>query len=430
MRRKARKGGGRQVSLRIEALGARGDGYAVFEGKPVFVPLTQTGDAVLARITGETAAGFRGEIIELQEEGPGRIEPPCPHFGPCGGCALQHLDEASYHAWKEQLLPKALAQRGLGEAELRPVTWIAPATRRRVVLAAKGQGRGLNLGFHERYSHKVVDLRQCLIMTPALLALLPALREALRALPSGKQGLTVTLSETESGIDLLLEGEKELDLAAREALAELAEAQDLARISWCEGRGEAEPLAERRAPRLTFGGVAVTPPPGGFLQPSREGEIALRDLMLEARPAGARRLLDLFSGCGSFSFPLLGEGAVTAVDGDAAAIAALADAARLPALQGRVETERRDLFRQPYLPEELNAFDTVVFDPPRAGAQAQAEHLASSRVPVVLAVSCNPATFARDARILVDGGYRLAWAAPVDQFVWSPHLELVAKFER
>ncbi|MEX0922875.1 MAG: hypothetical protein WDZ84_08870 [Rhodovibrionaceae bacterium] len=432
MRRKARKGGGRQIALRIEAIGARGDGYGDLEGKPVFVPLTQAGDSVLARITGETAAGYRGEIIELEQPGPGRQEPPCPHFGPCGGCALQHLDQVSYRAWKDSLLPRALRQRGLEAEEIRPTAWIGPGTRRRVVLTAQGAGQGLRLGFNERYSHKVVDLRHCLLVTPAILEVLPGLRAALAGVPSGKQGLTVTLSETESGLDLLLEGEKPLDLAAREALAALAEAWDLARISWREARGGegGEPVAQRRAPKLTFGGVAVTPPPGGFLQPSREGEAALRGLLLEGRPKGAARLLDLFSGCGSFSFPLLGEGALKAVDGDAAAIAALANAARLPALQGRVESERRDLFRRPYLPEELNAFDTVVFDPPRAGAQAQAEQLAASRVPVVLAVSCNPATFARDARLLVDGGYRLRWVAPVDQFVWSPHLELVALFAR
>lgn len=430
MRRKARKGGGRQVNLEIAAIGARGDGFAELEGRPVFVPQTVPGDRLRVRVTGETSAGFRGEPMELIAEGPGRQEPPCPHFGPCGGCALQHLDVASYRTWKEQLLPKALAQRGLEEMELRPVTWIAPATRRRVVMAAKGQGRGLRLGFHERYSHNVVDLGQCLIMTPALFDAVAPLREALMAVPSGKRGLTVTLTETESGLDLLLEGEGRLDLAARESLAAFAEAQDLARLSWRESGEMVEPLAERRAPKLIFGGIEVTPPPGGFLQPSREGEVALRDLVLEALPEGAERVLELFSGSGSFTFPLTGRAAVRAVEGDEGAVGALDAAARLPHLQGRLETEQRDLYRRPYGADELEGFDSVVLDPPRSGAQGQAERLAASSVKSVLAVSCNPATFARDARTLVDGGFRLAWAAPVDQFVWSPHLELVAKFER
>ena len=430
MRRKARKGGGRQVNLEIEAIGARGDGFAELEGRPVFVPQSAPGDRVRVRIAGENAAGLRGEPLELEVEGPGRQEPPCPHFGPCGGCALQHIEESSYRDWKAQLLPKALGQRGLEGVELRPVTWIAPATRRRVVLAAKGQGRGLRLGFHERYSHNVVDLRQCLIMTPALFAAVAPLREALRSVPSGKRGLTVTLTETESGLDLLLEGEEPLDLAARESLAAFAEAQDLGRISWRQGGDFVEPLAERRAPKLTFGGIEVTPSPGGFLQPSVEGEAALRDLVLEALPEDAGRVLELFSGIGSFTFPLAQRAAVRAVEGDEGAVAALEAAARLPHLQGRLESEQRDLFRRPYGADELEGFDAVVFDPPRAGAQAQAERLAGSSVKTVIAVSCNPATFARDARILVDGGYRLAWAAPVDQFVWSPHLELVAKFER
>ena len=429
MRRKARKGGGRQVNLAIEAIGARGDGYAELDGRPVFVPLTLPGDEVVARITGETSAGLRGEVIELVVAGPTRREAPCPHFGPCGGCALQHLEDAAYRDWKAQLLPKALAQRGL-ETELRPMTWIDPATRRRVVLAAKGQGRGLKLGFHQRHSHDVVDLEACLIMTPQLFAALAPLREALRAVPGGKRGLTVTLTETENGLDLLLEGEKPLDLAAREALAGFTETQDLARISWREIGEAVEPVAERRPPKLTFGGVEAVPPPGGFLQPSAEGEAALRDLVLEALPEQPNRILELFSGCGSFTFPLLRRGAVKAADGDPAALGALQEAARLPELQGRLESEQRDLFRRPYGTDELKRFDTVVFDPPRAGAHAQAERLAESSVRTVVAVSCNPATFARDARTLVDGGYRLAWAAAVDQFVWSPHLELVAKFER
>ena len=429
MRRKARKGGGRQVSLVIEAIGARGDGFAELEGKPVFLPLTLPGDEVVARITGETGAGLRGESVELSTPGPGRREPPCPHFGPCGGCALQHLEEEAYRAWKAQLLPKALAQRGL-ETELRPVTWIDPASRRRAVLAAKGQGRGLRLGFNQRFSHEVVGLQACLILTPALFAALAPLREALRSVPSGKRGLIVTLTETESGLDLLLDGETPLDLAARESLAAYAGERDLARISWRESGGEVEPLAERRPPKLTFGGVEVVPPPGGFLQPSAAGEAALRDLILAALPEDPGRILELFSGCGSFTFPLLRRGAVAAADGDAAALGALEAAARLPELQGRLKAEQRDLFRRPYGADELKSFDTVVLDPPRAGAQAQAERLAESPVKTVVAVSCNPATFARDARILVDGGYRLLWAAPVDQFVWSPHLELVAKFER
>jgi 23S rRNA (uracil1939-C5)-methyltransferase len=288
----------------------------------------------------------------------------------------------------------------------------------------------LQLGFLGRQSHRVVDLRSCLILTPTLLALIAPLRTALDLLVGARERWGLVVSETETGVDLCIQTRRAPELGDREALAALAEASDLARISWQDGEGEPEPVIVRRAPVVTFGEVAVTPPPGGFLQPSREGEKVLSELVLRHLPENASRVADLYCGCGTFTFRLAGRAPVSAIEGDAAATEALQAAARAAGLTDRASAERRDLARRPLTADELAPFDCVVFDPPRAGAKAQAEQLARSRVPRIVAVSCNPATFARDARILADGGYRLTSVVPVDQFPWSAHLELVACLER
>jgi 23S rRNA (uracil1939-C5)-methyltransferase len=430
MRRKARPGGGRQAELTVDALGGRGDGVAQLEGRPVFVPLALPGERVRVRLTGERAGGFKAELLELLEPAAERIEAPCPNFGPCGGCTLQHLEEERYRAWKQGLVGQALARRGLSGEVVGPLVSIPPGTRRRASLAALRRGAGVLLGFRGRESHRVVDAAGCLLLTPGLMALLPPLRETLAGVLEDREAVQLTVSETEAGPDLLLVSPRAPDLAAREALVALAERADLARLSWGPPGEEPEPLALRKPPRVVLGGVAVEPPPGGFLQPSAEGEAALRRLVLASLPEGSDRILELFAGCGSFTFALAGRGRVHAVEGDEAALAALWAAARHAGLAGRLSVETRDLSRQPLTAEELAAYGCVVFDPPRAGAREQAERIAGSAVPAVVAVSCNPNSFARDARILVDGGYSLMEVTPVDQFPWSGHLELVASFRR
>ena len=423
------------MEVTFEALGGRGDGVAALDGRPLFVAHTLPGDRARVRITGERAGGLRGELLELIEAGPGRREAPCPHFGPCGGCSLQHLADREYADWKRGQVLQALARRGLDPAVVGNLVRIAANTRRRAVLTARrssgpGEGQGLRLGFYGRESHRVEDLQTCFVLTPGLLALVAPLRAALEALIGAEDRWGVVLSETETGVDLCLETRRAAGLRDREALAEFADSTDLARVSWRQADGEPEPIAVRRAPVVTFGTVAVTPPPAGFLQPSREGEAVLADLVLHGLPPAAGRVADLYSGCGAFTFRVAARARVSAADGDAAALEALEGAARRAGLADRVAAERRDLARRPLSAEELSPFDCVVFDPPRTGARAQAERLAESRVPRVIAVSCAPATFARDARILVDGGYRLTSLVPVDQFCWSPHVELVARLER
>lgn len=440
MRRRARRGGGRQVELTIEGIGARGDGYARLEPTRagdglVFVPFTVVGDRVRVRLSGTRPGGLKGEVVELIAEGPGRVAPPCPHFGPCGGCAVQHLAGATYVAWKQELVARALAQRGLASLPVRPLIRIPPGTRRRATLAAQRHGEVVRLGFHGRESHTVVDLSTCLLLRERLRALLPGLRAVLPAvLAEGEVG-AVTVLDAEEGPDVLVVSGQAPDLTARERLAAWAETADLARLSWAArpraGASLApEPVVVRRPPRVRLGGIALEPPPGGFLQPTAEGQAALVDAVLANLPARAQRVADLYCGCGTFAFSLAQRARVNAVDGDAPALAALWAAARRADLAGRIAVEERDLARAPLRPEELARFDAAVFDPPRTGAREQSAALAGSSVPVVIAVSCNPNTFARDARILVEGGYALVEVAPIDQFPWSGHLELVALFRR
>jgi 23S rRNA (uracil1939-C5)-methyltransferase len=433
MARRARSAGGRQLELTVETLGAQGDGQARLDEGVVFLPQILPGERVVARLGTGGAEGQRGEVLELLQASAERVEPPCPHFGPCGGCTLQHLSLDAYRRWKRGLLVEALQRRGFVEAEslVAPLVALPPGSRRRATLAAMRNGNRVLLGFHGRASHRLEDIRSCLILDSRLFAALQPLRQAFAAvLPEGKE-LSLALTLTDGGLDLLLSLPAEPDLRGREALAALAEAADLARLSIAVAGGTPQPLLERRPPRLSFGGVAVTLPPGVFLQATPEGEAALVAAVLDAIPATSETVADLFSGVGTFTFPLAGRGhRVHAVEGEAAAVAALEAAARSCGLFGRVTAERRDLERRPVLAEELEGGDVALFDPPRAGAKAQSAELAKSDLPLVVAVSCNPATFARDARTLADGGFRLVGATPIDQFPWTAHLELVAAFQR
>lgn len=425
------------AELTIAEVGARGDGVGLYDEAKVFVPLTVPGDRVRVRLAeskGDSKGdGLRGELLELLQPGPGHRAdpPPCGHFGTCGGCTLQHMDDEAYAAWKVGIVRTALDRVGLGDAVLEPLARTPPAARRRARLAALRRGRRVWLGFNERASHRLVDLVGCPILTPRLEALLPPLRAALaEALPDGG-ACDAVAADLEGGIDLLLVGPKRLERAARERLVRFAETAGIARLSWqADDRAESEPVAHRAPVVVRFAGVPVTPPPGAFLQASAQGEAALLAAVRTAIDSGvgsAGKLADLFAGLGTFALPLARDGrSVLAAEGDAPAMAALGKAgAGL-----RLVTERRDLFGNPLTGKELARFDAVVFDPPRAGAAAQAAALAGSRVPLVVAVSCNPATFARDARKLVDGGYALKRVSPVDQFLWSAHVELVGVFER
>ncbi|MGB8182821.1 MAG: TRAM domain-containing protein [Stellaceae bacterium] len=413
------------VVLTIESVGVRGDGVAHHDGKPVYVPFAAPGDRVRVRLS-EAKGERRGDIVELLAAGD-RTTPICAHFGVCGGCALQHLTDEAYVSAKLGWLRGALAQRGFAAVEFAPLRRLAPGTRRRARLALAREG-SVVAGFHGRMSHAIVDMRECHVLHPALFALVEPLRRLAATLLPKKGTAAASLTLGDAGVDVLLELPKAPALNGLESLARFAAEHDLARLSWRAGKVIA-PVAQRRPMRAVFAGVAVDLPPDAFLQASVEADAVLGALVLDA-VGTPRRVADLYSGIGTFTFALASRAPVHAVEGDAETAKALGHAAARANLGDRVTVERRDLARRPLSIEELARYDAVVFDPPRTGAAAQSRELAASAASRIVAVSCNPATFARDARILVDGGYTLAHVAPVDSFIWSPHLELVARFER
>ncbi len=417
------------VELHIETLGARGDGIARDGDGTVYVPHTVPGDHVSATLIdkpgNERREARHARLDRVLQPGPERVEPPCPHFGDCGGCAMQHLANDAYRRWKLEILHQALARRGLDENAIGEMISVPPASRRRARFAARRLRGGVHLGFNAPGSHNIVDLSICHILVPSIVAILDDLRLLLAALlpPGGKADVQIT--ETETGLDIWLVANIPHNAKNDMRLAEFAQTADLARLSTGT---RPDIVMVPRAPRITFNGVAITPPPDGFLQASLAGERALAGLV-RGGVGDAGRVADLYAGIGTFGFAMEAGVEVLAVEGAEAQVQALINA-RNQARRSRIEVQVRDLERRPLSGEELWSFDAVIFDPPRSGARGQTAHLATSPVPVLLAVSCNPSTFARDARTLVDGGYHLASVTPVDQFPWSRHLELVAKFQR
>jgi 23S rRNA (uracil1939-C5)-methyltransferase len=429
MRRKprpaAKPGPKRQAELVIEKLGTEGAGLARLDGKPVLVPDTLPGERVRIETDGSREPA---RLLERLCDSPDRIAPACRHFGTCGGCVLQHLAPTPYGNFKRQLIRDALGRQGLGAVDVAEPLVSPPASRRRATFEARRVAGGVVLGFHRRASHQILDLAECPVLRPAITALLPALRVWLAGLLGNGQSASVIVTEAETGLDLGLELPAEPDLAGLEALSTFAAAQDLARLWWRVAGAAPMPAAQRRPVTQHFGAVAAELSAGVFLQATAEGEMALRDAVIQGL-GSARRVADLFAGIGTFTLALAANRTVHAVESDAAALAGLAAAVRRAQLV-QVTTERRDLEARPLLSGELSGYDAVVFDPPRAGAKAQAEQLARSAVPIVIGVSCNPASFARDAAILAADGYALDRVLPVDQFLWSNHVELVGVFRR
>ncbi|WP_163847976.1 class I SAM-dependent RNA methyltransferase [Pseudooceanicola aestuarii] len=400
-------------TYQIESLGHHGDGIA---RGPVFAPMTLPGEVVSGTLQGDRLAELR-----ILEPSPLRVAAPCRHFRSCGGCAVQHAGDDFVADWKRGIVEEALRRQGLGFG-IGSVLTSPPRSRRRAVLSARRTKQGALAGFHGRASGSIVEISHCQLLLPGLMAGLPAARAVARSGAARKGEISVKVSLSDGGLDVEVTGGKPLDEALRLSLTEVAQAQDLARLSW-----EGEVVVTRRPPSHQMGPARVVPPPGAFLQATREGEAALRDAVLSVT-RGAKRVADLFAGCGTFALPLSAGTEVHAVEGNAAMIEALALAWRKAGGLHRLTTARRDLFRDPLTAEELAGFDAVVIDPPRAGAAAQVAQIAAAQVPVVAHVSCNPVTFARDARALVEAGYVMGPVTVVDQFRWSPHVEVVAGF--
>jgi 23S rRNA (uracil1939-C5)-methyltransferase len=408
--------------LTIARLGRRGDGVADTPDGAVYVPFVLPGETIEA----QSWPGHpdRRLPIKIDQASPDRIAPICPHFGTCGGCALQHWATVRYHDWKRGLVVEALSQAGLDVPVDDLVDAHGEGRRRAVLHARRGQGDVLKVGFAAPRAHVIVAIDHCPIFAPALDGAVAAAWAIAETIESMRKPLDIQVTGADNGLDIDLRGSGPLTPIATTALARVAAQHRLARLT-----RHGEIVAQQAAPIVTMGRARVTLPPGAFLQATAAGEAALAAPVLDYC-SDAKKIADLFAGVGPFALRLTEQSRVTAVDSDREAIAALKRAAETTHGLKAVAVETRDLFRRPLVAAELKSFDAVVFDPPRQGAEAQARALAQATVPVVVAVSCNPATFARDARILVDGGYRLTRVTPIDQFRYSPHVEIVARLEK
>lgn len=409
--------------ITIERLNLRGEGVA--------------GDTLVARaLPGELVEGeaVDGRIARARilTPSPHRVAAPCAHYRACGGCALQHADDGFVSEWKESVLRRALAGQGV-EAPFRQAHCSPPSARRRATLAGRRLKSGALVGFHARASDVVTSVPGCLLLAPALMAALPALEALVEAGGTRKGAMALAVTALAGGVDVAARGGRALDAGLRRDLPRIAAAHALARLTW-----EGELIYQPAPPVLALGRALVPLPPGAFLQATQEGEAALLAAVRAALGKGGEirgPVADLFAGCGTFALPLAENAEVHAVEGDAAALEALDAGWRGAAGLKRITCERRDLFRRPLPPEELARFAALVIDPPRAGAAAQVEQIARAaalgKAPGVIAmVSCNPVTFARDAKVLAGAGYRLDWVQMVDQFRWSAHVELAARLVR
>ena len=399
----------------VNRLGHHGDG--VVDG-PFFAPRTLPGEVIEARISDKYLTDIR--IVEPSSD---RVSPPCRHFRSCGGCQLQHASDSFVASWKEDIVRSALAANDL-TADFLPISISPPRSRRRATLAARRTKKGAMVGLHARASDVIVAIPDCHLFHPDLMKALPVAEALATAGASRKHNLAVATTLSGSGLDIAVSNGKPLDGPLRLELAALADRHDLARLSWDD-----EVIVTRAPPEQVFGGVVVIPPSGAFLQATREGEDAL-SADVRRIVGGTHRVVDLFAGCGTFALALARDVSVHAVEGNAAMTAALDAGWRKASGLKAVTCETRDLFRRPLLPDELDRFDAVVLDPPRAGASAHIAEICASSVPLIAYVSCNPVTFAKDARQLVDHGYHLDGIRVVDQFRWSSHVEIVAAFRR
>lgn len=415
------------LTLDILEIGARGDGVAERDGQRYFVPFTLPAETVEAEPREKRGEGIACDLVGVLAPSRHRETPPCTHFGVCGGCALQHWRRDIYTSWKVELITRALQQRGVEAPPFAPPLACEPAERRRVDIVLRRQGRRVQAGFHERASQKVIDVGICIVASPAVNAALVPLRRAMAAVFPDGAAADAVVNETDGGLDVLVRPHKRLNLTLplREALVALADEANFARLSWGD-RATADPVVTRRAPLLVLGDASVEPPPGAFLQATKRAEITMR-AAVTAWAGGAGHVADLFAGVGALTLGRPGK--LSLFESDKPAVAAIDASARRIA-GNRVVAHRRDLFRNPLMAGELKAFDAVVLDPPRAGAAAQCTELARSDVKRIVYASCDPGSFARDVRVLQDGGYRLEKLMPIDQFLWSAHVELIASLTK
>ncbi len=417
----------RAAEVAIERLGALGDGIAETELGPMYVPDALPGERMVVRMGKPRGSGISARTVERLQTSDARVEPDCRHFGRCGGCVAQHMAEGLYRDWKLNALYDTFKRYGLPEDAIGDLHVCTPA-RRRVRFAAVGRRETAVVGFNARASGQILDLAACSIADPAIVALLEPLRELCGKLLKPKQHCDIEVLAADNGLDVMMAGRIRLNARARSELTEFAGSHGILRLSIQQDpREEPEEVVRFDWPGVSFGETACHPPPGAFLQPSTAGEAALREAVQLMIPPNTLRIAELYAGCGTFSLPLAAAGyRVSAYEGGEAMVRSMTQAAGRASLGGRLSGSVRDLTRQPLMPAELSNIDLVLLDPPRNGAGPQAELLAEAAVPAIVYVSCNPASFARDAAVLSQNGFTLVRALPIDQFVYSPHLELVS----
>ncbi len=422
------------VRTRIAGIGSDGDGIGrLADGRPIYLPYTLPGETVEARPAGRRGGGLAGIAETILEPSAERVDPPCPHFGHCGGCTLQHWDRSALDRWKTAELDAALRDAGYPDATLQPLVSCQPATRRRVDLAIRKQAGMVALGFHTHRSAEIVPIEVCLVAAPAIVALLAPLRAVIPRLQAIKRDASCAINLLDTGPDLLLRTDGELAPSDRRLLAAFATENAVPRIAWTRGDGALELAAQLGPVSVTLAGVPVAPPPGAFLQATPEGAAAIAAAVVAGLPEGLRskdRVVELHAGCGTLTFAIARHARVTAYEGEAGAVAALERAAGQAGLHGTILVHRRDLNRQPLGEAELKDAAAIVLDPPFAGALTQIEAIAASPATRVIYVSCNPAALARDAAVLRAAGFALLQATPIDQFLWSSRLESVCVFAR
>jgi 23S rRNA (uracil1939-C5)-methyltransferase len=409
---------------KVFSLNSDGTGACVGEDGNIDLPFTLPGERVVYEKV-KYPRSRRYYLKDIKQSSLQRATPVCPHFGTCGGCLLQHMDKALYAEYKKSLVTKALQSYGLDPFVVQAPVILPFGKRRRINMDAIKKPEGLYLGFHRFKSHQIVDMRECHTVTPALSNVRAALRDVLAAVMEDFQKAKIFLTQAANGIDMSLEIQGVLELPApkRQLLHTFAQTQNLARFIFKHGK-KIDVIYLREQPYVLFDEVRVPVDAYGFLQATQEADQALASHVMAHIPPTAKRILDLFCGRGTLSFPLSRLGHVDAYEGDAQPLEALQEG--ILSSKRPINPYKRDLFTNPLPTADINTYDAVVVDPPRAGCEAQAAAIAASYVPVVIYVSCNPQTFARDCKIFVDGGYRLHTVTPVDQFAWSPHVEVVS----
>ncbi len=417
------------VKLKIEEIGAGGDGIGHQDNEKYYVPFTAPGDIVFAKINKKQGDGYLADLVEIIEPSSHRIKARCKHFGTCGGCNLQQVDNDFLSDWKSSLIPKSLDLAGITDYTINPTITSPEYSRRRVEFVASKRKKGVMIGYHVRKSHQIFDVGECPLITPTLKALIQPMRQMLGGIMPRNSQARLTLTDCDNGPDLKITTEQEISLKIREDIAAFANEHKLSRVSWYDKTSAIEEIICALKPtEILMGGIPVPLSSGGFLQATQEGQESLIGLTMDQLEPDTR-ILDLFAGCGSFSLPATQKvSSVVAVENEAGLVSSLTHAANKHMLS--VKALQRDLFRQPLTPNELDEFDCIVIDPPRAGATAQVQEIALSNVEKIIFISCNPASFARDARRLLDAGYVMHDITPIDQFRWSHHVELFTTFTK